>query len=172
MNPKQVAALPPRKLPEPEPEPKPEPERPQQPASDDPLSSVLKNVLDMKKTSRPQPTNQPQERSRPTATAQLSLSEIDAIRRQIERCWNVPAGARDAKDLVVDIRVALAPDGEVISATPVDQARMARDPFYRVAAESAQRAVLTCSPLSMPQKSYEIWKDLLLTFDPSQMFGA
>ena len=31
------------------------------------------------------------------------------VRQQIARCWNVPAGARDAKDLVVEIRCVVEP---------------------------------------------------------------
>jgi hypothetical protein len=69
----------------------------------------------------------------------------------------------------VEVRVSLARDGTVLSANAVDQARMSRDAFFRAAAESAERAVMVCSPLTMPDRDYEIWKDLLLTFDPSQM---
>ena len=44
---------------------------------------------------------------------------MDLIREQIARCWNVPAGAREAKDLVVEIRVAVEPDGTVRQAASV-----------------------------------------------------
>ena len=42
---------------------------------------------------------------------ELTASEIDIVRQQLARCWNIPAGARDAKDLVVTIRGSIAPDG-------------------------------------------------------------
>ena len=42
---------------------------------------------------------------------ELTASEIDVVRQQLSRCWNIPAGARDAKDLVVTIRGTIAPDG-------------------------------------------------------------
>src|SRR5262249_30527757 len=35
----------------------------------------------------------------------LSQSEMDALKGQIKRCWNVPAGAADAQDLKVSIKV-------------------------------------------------------------------
>jgi outer membrane biosynthesis protein TonB len=100
--------------------------------------------------------------------AQLTVSEIDLIREQIERCWDVPAGARDAKNLVVEIEVSLNPDGTVRQARIVDAARMASDPYFRAAAESARRALFNplCTPLRLPPDKYPIWKDMVLNFDP------
>ena len=48
------------------------------------------------------------------ASLPMSISEIDAIRSQIAKCWNVPAGAKDAQNLVVVLRLDLAEDGSVI----------------------------------------------------------
>jgi hypothetical protein len=103
--------------------------------------------------------------------SQLSASEVDMIREQISRCWNIPAGARDAKDLVVEIRVVVEPDGTVQQATIVDQARLASDPFFRAAAESARRAFFNpeCRPLRLPPDKYEIWKDLVVDFSPKDL---
>jgi hypothetical protein len=102
--------------------------------------------------------------------SQLSASEVDMIREQISRCWNIPAGARDAKDLVVEIRVAVMPDGMVQQATIVDQGRLA-DPFFRAAAESARRAFFNpeCRPLRLPPDKYEIWKDMVVDFSPKDL---
>jgi hypothetical protein len=100
------------------------------------------------------------------------MSEIDAIRRQIERCWNVPAGARDAENLIVEIRVRLNPDGSVFQAEILDTVRLASDAFYRAAAESALRAVRLCSPLQLPPKKYNVWKIVTLRFNPKEMFGT
>jgi len=103
--------------------------------------------------------------------SQLSASEVDMIREQISRCWNVPAGARDAKDLVVEIRVVVLPDGTVQRATIVDQGRLAGDPFYRAAAESARRAFFNplCRPLRLPPDKYDIWKDMVVDFSPKDI---
>jgi hypothetical protein len=113
------------------------------------------------------PSSQP----RAPLGAQLTASEVDLVREQISRCWNVPAGARDAKDLVVEIRVAVEPDGNVRQATIVDQARLAGDPFFRAAAESARRAFFNpqCRPLRLPPDKYAIWKDLVVDFSPKDV---
>lgn len=104
----------------------------------------------------------------------LTMSEIDAIRYQIEQCWSVPAGARDAEDLVVRIKVYLNPDG-TLSRPPeiVQEAHGGDDGFYRTAAESARRAVLQCTPLKhLPTDKYALWRELTLTFNPRQMLGG
>jgi TonB family protein len=103
--------------------------------------------------------------------ARNELSEL--IRRKVESCWNVPVGARDAGDLLVEIRVVLNRDGSVISADIVDSARASADTFYRAAAESARRAVRTCSPFNeLPADRYDIWQTLTLRFNPKEMLGT
>ena len=102
----------------------------------------------------------------------LTLSEVDALRAQIERCWIVQAGARYAEDLVVTIRVYLNPDGSLRREPQiVDEDRLAADPFFRAASESAIRAVLKCEPFKMPVAKYHRWREIELTFDPRKMLG-
>ncbi len=153
----------------------------------DDFLSVLKTVENLKKAP-------PKEQPKPTKThseevaealkrqqvspqkkmallgGQLTMSERDAVRHQIEKCWSFPGGARDAENLVVDIRLRLNADGTVITAELVDNARAARDSFFRAAAESARRAVHLCSPLRLPPKKYEEWKNMVLRFNPREMF--
>jgi colicin import membrane protein len=40
----------------------------------------------------------------------------------------------------------------------------------RAAAESARRAILQCAPYSLPAEKYEAWADVIVHFDPSEMF--
>lgn len=102
----------------------------------------------------------------------VTASEIDAVRAKIRPCWSVPAGAKGAKDLVVDIDMELNADGTVIKADIVDKRRMANDPYYNVAAESAQRAVLDpkCNPLPLPKGKFSQWKNMTMSFNPKDMF--
>lgn len=101
----------------------------------------------------------------------LSVSELDALRRQIAGCWNIPAGARDAENLVVQISVSVNPDGTVRQAKVVNSRAMKQAPYYQIAAESALRAVLhpNCSPLRLPPNKYKQWKDFTFTFNPKEM---
>ncbi len=101
----------------------------------------------------------------------ITANEIDAVRQTISKCWTFHAGSQGAKDIIVDIDMKLDPDGTVTHAEIVDKSRMARDPVFRTAAESAKRAVLdpNCSPLPLPAKKYNEWKELIFAFNPKDM---
>ena len=100
-------------------------------------------------------------------SAALSQSEIDALRAQIQACWNPPAGAADGKNLIVKVRLMLNQDGS-LSGEPTVVNR--GDGFFQVAAESAMRAIRRCQPYKMPIAKYDVWKDVEVTFDPREMF--
>ena len=104
----------------------------------------------------------------------LSISSLDALQYQLARCWNPPAGAADAQDLIVEVRIVVRQDRTVESATIVDTGRYASDAFFRAAADSARRAVLNpnCSPLVLPPEKYDIWKNVVVRFNPKQMLGG
>lgn len=165
--------------PTPRAKPKPEPERP---AFD---ASRIAALLDKSQKKEKKPLlerlaskvagDQP---SKPAPKARLSdqpltMSEIDAIRYQIEQCWSVPAGARDAAELIVRIRVFFNPDGSLSRTPEIVDRPPGEDDFYRTAAESARRAVQKCAPLKhLPPDKYERWREVVLTFNPRQMLGG
>jgi hypothetical protein len=180
--------------PKPEPEPKPaetEPKPQQEQAPPTAFESVLKTVEQLK-VKPPKAAEKPEkEKSEAALESQVAkalgkssepydvglpvtMSEIDAVRRQIERCWNLPAGAKDAENLVVSIRVEMNIDGTPRTALVTDQGRMRDDPFYRAAAESAVRAVLNprCHPFTLPREKFTRWKTMTLVFNPKEMFGT
>jgi outer membrane biosynthesis protein TonB len=165
-------------------EPKPEEPRREAKPEDkkyDPkqFEALLKNLAPQETT--PSPDAPPQKARIASARAssqpraplggQLTANELDMVRHQIARCWNIPAGARDARDLVVEIKVIVDADGTVRQATIVDQGRLRSDPFFRAAAESARRAFFNplCRPLHLPAEKYAIWKDLIVDFSPKDI---
>jgi len=103
--------------------------------------------------------------------AQLSQSEIDALRKRLGECWNVPSGATDGGQIKVVMRVLFKPDATV--ATPPQLVAATASPFGPAMAESAKRAILTCQPFTMLRpEHYQQWKDIEITFDPREMFGG
>ncbi|MEX0591211.1 MAG: cell envelope integrity protein TolA [Xanthobacteraceae bacterium] len=100
----------------------------------------------------------------------LTQSEIDALRAQIQACWNPPVGAENAQELIVRLRVQFRTDG-TLSAEPA-LVNSGSSPYFRVAAESAMRAVRRCQPYTLPAAKYEVWRDVEVTFDPRDMFGG
>ena len=183
---------------EPKVEPKPEPKPklsgvrpPRKPKPPDTFASVLKTLEDLKKKApaKKPPPEAPKEqkpsfeksiadalRSRPTKrhnrAQPLSMSEIDAVRHQIQRCWNVPAGAKDAENMVIEVAVIMNRDGTVREARVVDANRMRGDAFFRTAAEAARRAVLNpkCNKLKLPAGKFDQWQQMTLNFNPKEMF--
>lgn len=171
--------------PEPEPEAKkkpeakakPEPKKAEakpQPKKDkfDPnqIASLLDKIPDQKP--------KPQAQASPTAPSggapKLTMSEKDALKRQVERCWSPPVGAPNAADLRVQVRIQLRPDG-TLAGNPqlINRGGLASgDPYFRAAAESAIRAIRQCAPYKMPPQKYASWKDVDLNFDPRDMLGG
>jgi hypothetical protein len=144
----------------------------------DALTSILRNVEKLR--SQPKAKQRAPANSRQTADAtprrQVSVFErnemIRALQKQLYGCWRLDPGARDAKDLVVEIAVVLNPDGSVRSTHVVDTARIHGDAYFRSAAENAERAIRICSPFRLPAAKYEVWREITLRFNPREMFGT
>ena len=85
--------------------------------------------------------------------AQLSQSEIDALRKRLGECWNPPAGAADGGQLKVVLRVLFKPDATVATPPQLVAAhglavragdggkRQARDPDLPAVHHAAARAL-------------------------------
>ncbi len=129
--------------------------------------------LDLDNIATDEPEPQPKTQLAALLGNRLTVSEEDAVRRQIEKCWSVPVGARNPEELVVRIRVWMNPDRTVNRVAVVDADRMGADRYFRTMAESARRAVLNprCSPLNLPPNKYDQWRVFEFNFDPSKMVG-
>ncbi|HEY9079004.1 energy transducer TonB [Magnetovibrio sp.] len=169
----------------------PTPIPPRKPKAPDQFASVLKTLEELKSQPRPDPEEEKPKVEEKTDFAsmmanalespkqrtdigpELTISEKDLVRQQIQRCWNLPAGAKDAHTMIISIRMVMNPDGTVQQARILEQARMSTDPFYRTMAESALRATLNprCQPFKLPPEKFEHWKTMKLTFDPRDMLG-
>jgi outer membrane biosynthesis protein TonB len=115
--------------------------------------------------------NQPNLGSSTGAAAQLSQSEIDALRARISTCWSPPAGVNASTKIYVVLRVLFKQDASM-SREPVlvEGTASALGPAL---AESAKRALLMCQPFTMLKpEHYDQWKDLELKFDPQELLGG
>ncbi len=141
------------------------------------FASVLKNLAEPKEITQGQGKmnlNEPAKTEGIQAPlgAKLTMSEEDALRQQLERCWNVPIGARDVENMIVVLHLVVSPDRTVLDARVVDQSRYNSDSFFRAAADSAMRAIRNplCTPLALPPDKYESWKAITVNFNPKDMF--
>ncbi|MEC7395857.1 MAG: hypothetical protein VX639_01720, partial [Pseudomonadota bacterium] len=143
------------------PPPKPKPEKK---SFDQKMAALMKRQASTSREAKRAPLGE-----------KLSISEIDAIKRQVERCWLVPAaiGAKDVENMVVEIKMKLNPDGRLRESRIVDRFRLETNATYKAVAESALRAVRNprCSKFNLPLAKYEIWKDIELRFNPGEMVG-
>jgi len=188
--------------PEPKPKPKPKPKlveklrapkalsearpkkKPKPPKPEDAFASVLKTVEQLK--SQPKVEEKPKEsfddliakalvskRRNFDASRPLSISEIDLVRQQIGQCWSLPAGAKGAENMNIEIAVNMNPDGTVRDAR-INNKGLDADPFLRTMAESALRAVLNrrCQPFKLPREKFDRWRTMTLIFNPKEMFGG
>ena len=105
---------------------------------------------------------------------EMTISEIDAFKVQMRRCWSVPAGAPEAGRLIVSLKVFLSIDGSLSRPTEVmNKTRLiSGDRYFRAATESALRAIDRCQPFKMPAAKYRSWRELDLRFDPRDMLGG
>lgn len=108
-------------------------------------------------------------RQRQGLGTELTISELDALRSAMYKCWRIPLDAKNPEELVVRVRVKLRGDGHVTSAELLDKARIAvsSNPYMNIAAQRAVNAVSKCAPYDfLPPAKYDRWKDMTLRFKP------
>jgi outer membrane biosynthesis protein TonB len=186
----EVAPEPDRPLPKPEPEKEqvakaPEhPVRPKlKPVREKPQKFDVDSVLAFLDKSAPQtpPVPAPAVKKAEVPTQGLGAQDAftldikDALLSQMRECWNVPEGAPDPEKLIVQVRVFLTPDGGLAQPPQLEaatRAAAASNPYLRAAAEAALRAVNVCEPYKhLPIEKYQVWREIVMTFDPSKMIG-
>ncbi len=117
-------------------------------------------------------TDKPTEMS-PLEARRATMTIIGAIQRQVSECWSFPAGAKGAENLIIPIRIQLTPDGNLMGAPDIqNKDAMSSNGYYRVAAEAATRAIRRCAPFELPKDRYDMWRDIILNFNPSEMLGG
>ena len=103
--------------------------------------------------------------------AQLSQSEIDALRARISNCWSPPPGIDINSKLYVVLRVLFKTDGSMSQAPVLVEG--SASPLGPALADSAKRALLLCQPFTMLKlEHYDQWKDIELKFDPHELLGG
>ena len=119
----------------------------------------------------PAPGADAEEKYYPFGLNELVVGEVDELRRQIARCWKVPAMTQ-RRDFDVHVRIQLRPDGTVRTARVVDYAWIIADPYRHSVAKSARRAVLNrrCNPLLIPKDRRRSGDRITLTLNPRAIF--
>ena len=108
--------------------------------------------------------------------SELTISETDAIAGKLRECWNLDPGVRGIENMIIEIRAFLNKDGSIKNVEILDKSRLNSDPHFRAIAESARRAVYSCSNKNgvniyklFPDKyadKYDMWNTIKLRFNP------
>jgi colicin import membrane protein len=103
------------------------------------------------------------------SAAQLSQSEIDALRARLMALWNPPVGMQDASQTQVTIRIRFRKDGTLAVGPQVITSGSGAQ--FNAMRDSAVRAVFVGQPYTMLRpEHYDQWKEIDFTFDTKQMF--
>ena len=155
--------------------------KPKPPPKPDEFQSLLKNLAKDRRAVEKARADAPakvvkQVDEKPKRSAlqarMMAASLAQSVNRQVTPCWSIPAGAKDAANMSVAIRIRLNADGTLGAAPEVeDTRRFGSDTSFRVVAESALRALHICAPLKLPYDQYDLWKDIIFTFDPKEALG-
>ena len=152
--------------------PRPQAEQPRQNFD---LDSVIA-LLD-KRTPAPPPPNATVATQATAGIGARNAMTLDieaALKTQMRECWNFPAGAPNPEQLIVQVRILLAHDGNLLQAslTPESLAGARTNPYLRSASEAAIRAVYICAPYrNLPTDRYDSWREIVMTFDPKELAG-
>lgn len=145
-------------------EPAKEEPKPTPPA--DPLAGALEGALAEAlggATSEPAPSR--------SAAPPLSAGEREGLRVSVQQCWVVDVGSQAANVTVV-VGMNMNPDGTVDQGSiNLVSASGGEGPAVETAYQAARRAILRCQRQGypLPSEKYEQWKQIEMTFDPSQM---
>jgi outer membrane biosynthesis protein TonB len=155
--------------------PKPAPQAKKHDFNTDRIAALLNKIPDAAKA--PQAKDAPRDTPDKPVHGQsngtqmtMSVNEIDALRARIAQCWSPPPGGLGADDIVVKIRLKLNEDGTLVGYPSITNS--GGSSFFQAAADSAVRAVYQCQPYTLPADKYSVWRDMILNFDPRQMYGS
>lgn len=98
----------------------------------------------------------------------LTDGEKDGFRLALQRCWNMPAGLREASDLRVVVGAELAADGSVLNASMrLVEPNPAPDARFKSLFEATRRAIIRCSPFTdLPREKYAQWRNIEVVANP------
>lgn len=86
----------------------------------------------------------------------LPREQIEALRAQVQRCWEIPGGWTNPRQASVTIRFRLKKDGTVDGQPVVTE--FPASPIGKAASDTAVLAVKRCGPYQLPADSYDKWR--------------
>lgn len=127
------------------------------------LSGISDKDLGIKKSSK-NASSKIKSRGGGNGGKNLQNNDFGFIKEQISKNWNIPVGVQNSVDIVIDLEISLNEDGSVNNVVILDQNRYNTSAFYRIAADSAKKAVLLSSPLNIPYGRINEFRRFVIKF--------
>jgi colicin import membrane protein len=120
---------------------------------------------------RPASSLQDQAMGVPNARGAMNAGTCaDAIQSRIEQAWILPIGQQSAESTVIRLHIEIRRDGTLLRPpTVMDQAYT---PVQQAMADAALRAAESAQPYNIPPQQYEQCRDMILRFNPHDMYGG
>lgn len=96
----------------------------------------------------------------------LDSNDYGMIKQQIIPHWYVPVSVNRANNMVVSLEVSVSENGKVTDVVIIDANRYNLDALFKVAVDSARRAVFLASPLKIPAGKLKFFRKFIMKFDP------
>lgn len=104
-----------------------------------------------------------------TSGTKLTMSEMDALRGQIQNNWSIIPGLADAAEVRIKVTMQLDQNGDIIG-EPEVVATGGSESARRALAGGAKRAIMKSRPFKgLPPEKYDAWSEVVVNFDPSEM---
>lgn len=104
--------------------------------------------------------------------AALAASDVDALRLNIESCWNVGILSTEALNVVITIAFEMTADARPIESTIRQvSATGGSFPAQQAAFDAGRQAIVQCGTqgYGLPQDLYDQWRLVEITFNPARM---
>ncbi|MEM7226437.1 MAG: hypothetical protein AAF495_25920, partial [Pseudomonadota bacterium] len=91
---------------------------------------------------------------------------IRAIRKQMRECWMLDSKNPPSARMTVDMKLNFDKSGRVLKAEIKEIGRMVNDEPYKTFVLDARAALMSCSPFTLPDDKYVIWRSFTMRFVP------
>lgn len=101
-----------------------------------------------------------------------TVDVLQAISARLARLWNPNCGVEGAANIVVKVRLTLAPGGRLIRANLIDEQKILQsgDGVLQAAGTRALTAVARAAPYAeLPAETYADWRSFVVSFDARQI---
>lgn len=162
---------------EPVPETKPKDEKPKQQASFD--LDAFASMVDQARKENPNANNQTVLQSEigerdVNGVGQgtgMTVDKVEYIRAKMRNCYKIDTGAKDYRDLRVEVRLHLNVDGKVEDIDILNNTQIIASPnnAWRAARDNVVFALNDCAPYDkLPKAEFGEWKSTRLNFQPAK----